>query len=111
VASRRVDESADQRSTNPLISPCTSHKHAPDAAHIRTPREGIAVEASYCNDQALINVAAERLPWSIEAILSARPIVHQRLNKVIAFVLRLDKQALNTRERQLNSLDRIHQLP
>ena len=97
-----------QCSANALVSPRRPHVNTPDTAHFRTAGKGITVKAAHGNQQALIQMAAEDLSRTIEAILCAGPLLHQGFNEVVALGLRLRLQMLHAWKGQLNFLDRDH---
>ena len=71
-----LDESGDQCSSYALVSPRRPHVNTPDAAHVGTAGKGITIKASHGNQQALVQMAAQDLSRSIEAVLCAGPLLH-----------------------------------
>src|ERR1700677_4162489 len=66
-----LDERGDQRSSYAFISPCGPHINAADAAHVGTAGKRITIKAADGNQQAVVQMAAEDLSRSIEAVLCA----------------------------------------
>src|ERR1700677_4681030 len=75
VGPRLLDESGHQGSSYAFISPCRPHVNTADAAHVGTPGKWIAIKTAHGNQQALVEMAAEDLSRSIEAVLCARPFL------------------------------------
>ena len=94
---RLVDESGHQRSSNTLVTPRSHDVNPADTAHVRTPGKGITVKASHCDQQTLVQMAAQGFARSIKAVPGARPLVHQGVNKVVALIPRLRLQTLQAR--------------
>src|ERR1700679_3558525 len=71
-----LDESGHQRTSYAFISPCGPHINATDAAHVGTAGKRITIKAADGNQQAVVQMAAEDLSRSIEAVLCACPFLH-----------------------------------
>jgi hypothetical protein len=110
VGARALDESRHHRSSHAFISPCGPHVNTTDAAHIGTPGKWITIKAALGNQQALVEMAAEDLARSVEAVLRAGPFLHQGFNEAVALGPCLRLQILHARGRQFNFLDRDHRL-
>ncbi len=74
---RLIHQRRYQRSPNALISPRLPDVDAPYTAHVRTSGKGVYVKSAHGYQQALIQMTAERLSGSVEAVLTQ---VAQRLD-------------------------------
>lgn len=103
-----LDESGHECSANAFVPPRMPYVNLPDSAYFRAAGKGIDVKTSYGNQQALVQMATQGLSRSIEAVLCAGPLLHQGFDEAVALGKRLRLQALQSREGQLNFLDRDH---
>ena len=70
-----INKTDDQCSSYALVPPRRAHVNTTDAAHIGTAGKGITVEASHGNQESLVQMAAEDLSWSVEAVLGIGPLL------------------------------------
>src|ERR1700733_282802 len=93
---------------DPPVSPGRPDVNATETAYIRPAGKRVKVKATDCEQQTFLQVAAQGLPRSIEAILGACPLLDQGFNEVVPFLTRVRQQTLYAGNRQLNFLDRDH---
>src|ERR1700722_3980547 len=103
-----VHQGAPERSADPFVSPGRPDVNATETGYIWPAGKRVTVKATDCKQQTSLQVAAQGLSRSIEAILGACPLLHQGFNEVVPFLTRLRQQTLYAGNRQLNFLDRDH---
>ena len=96
---RLLNERGDQRSSYAFISPCGPHVNAADAAYVGTAGKRITIKPAYGNQQAVVQMAAEDLSRSIEAVLCACPFLDQGFDEVVTLGARVRLQKFHSRKR------------
>src|ERR1700678_148750 len=103
-----LHQGSHERSADPFVSPGWPDVNATETGYIGPAGKRVKVKATDCKQQTLLQMAAQGLPRSIEALLGAGPLPHQGFNAVVPFLTRLRQQTLYAGNRQLNFLDRDH---